>query len=134
MLREGVSMGVSRRDFLGAAALTAAAASAANTTNSKGMPTRMLGETGARVSILAFGCGSRFLAYKDEDDALAALNHALDQGITYVDTAYGYGDGLSEERIGKVMKTRRKEVWLATKVEPRNGDEAMRIVEGSFKR
>src|SRR5579884_2899497 len=124
-------MSVSRREFLGAAALTAAAAAAPGTS---GMPTRILGKTGARVSILAFGGGSRFLAYKDEDDALAALNHALDLGISYVDTAYSYGDGLSEERIGKVMKTRRKEVWLATKVEPRNGDEAMRIVEGSFKR
>ena len=64
-----------------------------------GMPTRILGRTGARVSILAFGCGSRFLAYKDPDKACEALNRALDQGITYVDTAYGYGDGV-ERRMG----------------------------------
>ncbi|HZU24433.1 MAG TPA: aldo/keto reductase [Bryobacteraceae bacterium] len=127
-------MSVSRREFLGAAAVAAAATAAPNTTNSKGMPTRILGKTGARVSILAFGSGSRFLMYKEEDEALAALNHALDLGISYVDTAYAYGDGLSEERVGKVMKTRRKEVWLATKVPDRNGDEAMRRIEGSLKR
>lgn len=122
-------MSVSRRGFLGAAAATTLLARGTNT-----MPTRVLGRTGARVSILAFGSGSRFLMYKEEDKALAALNHALDLGITYVDTAYGYGNGLSEERVGKIMKTRRKEVWLATKVQARNGDEAMRIIEGSLKR
>ncbi len=124
-------MSISRREFLGAAALTSAIAAAPSST---GMPTRILGRTEARVSILAFGCGSRFLAYKEEDEALAALNHALDLGITYVDTAYAYGDGLSEERVGKVMKTRRSQVWLATKVPDRNGDEAMRRIEGSLKR
>ena len=122
-------MSVSRRQFIGTAALGAIAAKGATA-----MPTRPLGRTGARVSILAFGCGSRFLMYKEEDRALAALNHALDLGITYVDTAYAYGDGLSEERVGKVMATRRKEVWLATKVPDRKGDEAMRRIEGSLKR
>jgi aryl-alcohol dehydrogenase-like predicted oxidoreductase len=124
-------MSVSRREFLGAAAMTAVAAASPTTT---GMPTRILGRTEARVSILAFGGGSRFLAYKEEDEALAALNHALDLGITYVDTATDYGDGLSEERIGKVLKSRRKGVWLATKVNERNGDAAMRAVEASLKR
>ncbi len=95
---------------------------------------RVLGRTGARVSILAFGCGSRFLAYGDEEKAHAALNKALDLGITYFDTAYGYGDGKSETWVGGVMKTRRKEVWLATKVIPRKAEEAKRIIEGSLKR
>jgi predicted aldo/keto reductase-like oxidoreductase len=72
--------------------------------------------------------------YKEEDKALEALNHALDLGITYVDTAFSYGNGRSEERVGKVMKTRRKGVWLATKIQDRNGDAAMRIFEGSLKR
>ena len=65
------------------------------------LPTRTLGRTNAKVSILAFGCGSRFLMYQDEDKALAALNHAIDLGITYLDTAYAYGDGKSESRVGK---------------------------------
>lgn len=98
------------------------------------LPTRTLGRTGAKVSILAFGCGSRFLMYENEDEALAVLNHAIDSGITYVDTAYSYGDGKSETRVGKVMATRRKDVWLATKIPDRTRDEFMRRLEGSLKR
>src|SRR5215469_16489012 len=80
------------------------------------LPSRTLGRTGVKVSILAFGCGSRFLMYKSEDAAIAVLNRAIDLGITYLDTAYAYGDGKSESRVGKVMASRRKEVWLATKI------------------
>jgi aryl-alcohol dehydrogenase-like predicted oxidoreductase len=98
------------------------------------LPTRVLGRTGARVSILAMGGGSRFLMYKEEEKALEALNKAFDLGITYMDTAYGYGNGVSEERVGKVMKTRRNGIFLATKINKRKGDEAMQIIEGSLKR
>jgi predicted aldo/keto reductase-like oxidoreductase len=98
------------------------------------LPSRTLGRTGAKVSILAFGCGSRFLAYKDEDKASQALNHAIDLGITYLDTAYAYGDGESETRVGKVMAARRKDVWLATKIPDRTRDEFMRRLEASLKR
>jgi predicted aldo/keto reductase-like oxidoreductase len=72
--------------------------------------------------------------YEQEDKALAALNHAIDLGITYVDTAYAYGDGKSESRVGQVMVTRRKEVWLATKIPDRTRDEFLRRLEGSLKR
>ncbi|HTZ47475.1 MAG TPA: aldo/keto reductase [Verrucomicrobiae bacterium] len=102
--------------------------------NPNALPTRTLGRTGAQVSILAFGCGSRFLMYEDESEALAVLNHAIDQGITYLDTAYAYGDGKSETRVGKVMATRRKEVWLATKIPDRTRDAFMRRLEGSLTR
>lgn len=98
------------------------------------LPSRTLGRTGAKVSILAFGCGSRFLMYEQEDTALAVLNHAIDQGITYLDTAYSYGDGKSETRVGRVMATRRKEVWLATKIPDRSRDAFLRRLEGSLKR
>jgi predicted aldo/keto reductase-like oxidoreductase len=106
----------------------------ARAANPNTLPTRTLGHTGARVSILAFGCGSRFLMYEDEAEALAVLNHAIDQGITYLDTAYAYGDGKSETRVGKVMATRRKDVWLATKIPDRTRDDFMRRFEGSLKR
>jgi uncharacterized protein len=102
--------------------------------NPNALPTRTLGRTGANVSILAFGCGSRFLMYQDEAEALAILNHAIDQGITYLDTAYAYGDGKSETRVGKVMATRRKDVWLATKIPDRNRDDFMRRLEASLQR
>lgn len=123
-------MSISRRKFIEAAAIATVAAQAGESA----IPRRTFGKTGARVSILAFGGGSRFLAYKEEEQALAALNHALDLGINYIDTAASYGDGVSEQRVGKVLKTRgRNGLWLATKVEPRNGDEAMRIIERSLK-
>ena len=98
------------------------------------LPTRTLGRTGAKVSILAFGCGSRFLMYKEEENASAILNRAIDLGITYLDTAYSYGDGESETRVGRVMASRRKEVWLATKIPDRTRDEFLRRLEASLKR
>jgi|SRR5450432_1851708 uncharacterized protein len=98
------------------------------------LPSRTLGRTGATVSILAFGCGSRFLMYEEEDKALSVLNRAIDQGITYLDTAYSYGDGKSESRVGKVMATRHKEVWLATKIPDRTRDAFLRRLESSLKR
>lgn len=98
------------------------------------LPSRVLGRTGAKVSILAFGCGSRFLMYKDEQTALGILNRAIDLGITYLDTAYAYGDGESETRVGKVMASRRKEVWLATKIPDRTRDGFLKRLEASLKR
>lgn len=126
-------MSTSRRVFLKSAAFTAAVPAFGADGSEAQLPKRTLGRTGAKVSILAFGCGSRFLMY-NEEQGIAALNHALDLGITYVDTAYAYGDGESETRVGKVMKTRRDQVWLATKVPDRKGDDAMRRIEGSLKR
>lgn len=125
-------MSITRRQFIGttAAAGLAAGAPSANTP----IPTRVLGKTGARVSILAFGTGSRFLSYKEEEPALEALTKALDAGITYVDTADEYGKlHLAEQRVGKVLKGRRDSVFLATKVSPRDGAEAARSFEASLK-
>lgn len=127
-------MSISRREFLETAAAGAAAANAfAEVDKKTGMPMRVLGRTGAKVSILAFGSGSRFLMYKDEEEAGAALNRALDLGITYVDTAASYGNGKSEERIGKYLGGRRKNIWLVTKVNERKADAAMRQIERSLK-
>src|SRR5438445_3010248 len=131
---------LSRRDFLGKSglALGAVAALPALPVAAAGpnLPHRMLGRTGVSVPILAFGCGSRFLMYEPEEAGLAALNRAIDMGITYLDTAIDYGDGKSETRVGMVMKTRRKEVFLATKIpeRARTRDAALREVEASLKR
>jgi hypothetical protein len=118
---------VSRREFLATAAASTLVADS-------GMPTRVLGKTGARVSILAFGSGSRFLSYKEDEQAMAALRMALDLGITYIDTADDYGrDHLSERRIGKTIQGRRNALFLATKVSVREGDAAQREMERSLK-
>ncbi len=87
-----------------------------------------------QVSSLGFGSGSRFLMYQEEDKALEALTKAIDLGITYIDTAHAYGDGKSEERIGRIMPDRRKQVILATKLPGRKADDARRQLETSLKR
>jgi uncharacterized protein len=137
-----MSKEISRRQFLENVGLGAAAGSSllllkdvAGALPASGqIPTRTLGRTGEKVSILAFGCGSRFLMYKEEDAATEILNRAIDMGISYLDTAYAYGDGASETRVGKVMASRRKDVWLATKIPDRTRDDFMRRLEASLKR
>lgn len=127
-------MGISRREFLEVSALGSIAATSLSAAGKSEIPTRVLGKTGARVSILAMGGGSRFLMYKEEDEALAAAQRALDLGITYIDSSDDYGKNhLSEQRIGKALKGRRKGVFVATKLSNRNGDEAARTVEASLK-
>ena len=124
-------MSLSRRQFLES---TAIGGLATNALAAKGkLPKRTLGKTGAEVSMLAFGCGSRLMSYPD-DKAVEALNKGIDQGITYIDTAQAYGDGHSEEVVGRVMKTRRKEVWLATKVQERDPEKAKRLIEESLRK
>ncbi|MEW5978388.1 MAG: aldo/keto reductase [Acidobacteriota bacterium] len=86
------------------------------------------------VSQLAFGGGSRYLMYKSEDQALEVLNWAIDNGINYLDTAHVYGDGESERRYGLVMKHRRREVFLVSKLPARESDSFLRQFELSLKR
>src|SRR4030088_2027425 len=118
-------MSISRRNFLSTTAIGALAAGSLHVGNT--LPTRVLGKTGARVSMLARGPGSRFLLYPDEDKAIEAVHKALDLGITYLDSADDYGrNHLSEQRVGKRIKGRRDSIFLATKVSRRDGDEAAR--------
>src|SRR5689334_14016701 len=129
-------MSVTRRRFLeGVAAASAAWPGVARLDGeTNALPTRTLGKTGVRVSILAMGGGSRYLMYKDEDAALEAATKALDAGITYIDSADDYGrDHLSERRLGKVLKGRRSGIFVATKLTNRNGAESRRIVEESLR-
>ena len=136
---------VSRREFFerttaGIAAVTAAGslrlegllADAKELT--KSIPRRVLGKTGVKVSQLAFGGGSRFMMYKTDDEAVEVLNWVIDNGINYLDTAHVYGDGESERRYGLVMKERRPEVFLVTKLPGRERDEFLHQFELSLKR
>jgi predicted aldo/keto reductase-like oxidoreductase len=127
-------MGISRREFLESAAIGAVAAPLVY--SATGMPMRTLGRTGAQVSILAFGGGSRFVSY-GEAKGIEVLNKALDQGITYIDTAESYGNGASQTTIGKTLKGRggKKGLWLASKIgAPRTYDNFMRLLDASLKR
>lgn len=90
-------------------------------------PRRTLGRQGLTVSAIGLGCMgmSDFYGPSDEADNLAVLNHALDIGVNFLDTADMYGVGRNEELLAKVLRTRRDEVVLATKfgnVRAPNGD------------
>lgn len=137
---------ITRRTFVKSTLATAAVISVApvagnglasfNPYNSKGLPTRVLGNTGVRVPLLGFGCGSRWMNIEDDEKALRILEHALNNGLYYWDTAAQYGNNRisSEERIGKVLSARRNEVFLTTKVRDRKADAAKASIEKSLKR
>jgi predicted aldo/keto reductase-like oxidoreductase len=138
---------IQRRDFLKTCLTTAAALGTlsfkkrfmdktAKHYDAKGLPTVVYGKTRATVPRMAIGCGSRFCNVKDPEKSVELLNFALDNGFYYWDTAHDYvfNDVVSEERLGLVLKHRRKEVFLATKVGERTYDGAMRHIEESLER
>jgi aryl-alcohol dehydrogenase-like predicted oxidoreductase len=99
------------------------------------MPTRNLGRTGYRVGLFSLGGQATIEKPGTEEQSVAIVNRALDLGVNYIDTAAAYGgpDQWSQKYIGKVMKTRRNEVFLASKTHLRTYDESMRLLEGSLK-
>ncbi|WP_294189309.1 aldo/keto reductase [uncultured Sphingomonas sp.] len=92
------------------------------------MQKRKLGSQGLEVSALGLGCMgmSDFYAGRDETESVATINHALDRGVTFLDTADMYGVGANEELVGRVVRDRREWVVVATKF----GN--VRGVDGSF--
>lgn len=78
--------------------------------------------TDLRVSVIAMGswalAGDMAWGEQSERDSLAAARAAIDAGITFFDTAPGYGDGLSEQRLGRGLEGLRQQVVIATKVGP----------------
>ena len=81
------------------------------------MQRRPLGRTGLEVSILGFGgapLGDEYGGITEAEGA-AAVHHALDHGVNFIDVAPYYGRTLAEERLGRALEGRRDEVVLATK-------------------
>ncbi len=81
------------------------------------MQTRELGKSGLRVSAIGLGCMgmSEFYGPGDEAQSLATLQHALDSGVFFWDTADIYGPGTNEELVGRALRGARDRVILATK-------------------
>jgi len=99
------------------------------------IPTRPFGRTGERVSLL--GLGGWHVGLPKTDRAAVRLIHAaIDAGITFLDNAWDYNDGLSETRMGQAIADRRDRVFLMTKVctHGRDGKVAMRQLEDSLRR
>ena len=100
---------------------------------SPAFPRRRLGN-GLTVSAIGLGCMgmSDFYGPSDEAANLAVLNHALDRGIDFLDTADMYGVGRNEQLLAKVLKTRRDDAVLATKFgNVRAPDGRMLRIDGS---
>jgi aryl-alcohol dehydrogenase-like predicted oxidoreductase len=87
------------------------------------MHTRQLSNLGPHVSEIGFGAWAIGGGWGNQDDAQskAALNAAIDRGVTLIDTAQGYGDGHSERIIAEVLRDRSEDVFVATKTPPDAG-------------
>ena len=82
-----------------------------------GIAKRRLGRDGPEVSAIGLGCMgmSDFYVGGSEAESVATIHHALDRGVTFLDTADMYGWGSNEELVGRAIADRRDEVFLATK-------------------
>jgi len=81
------------------------------------MQTRTLGRNGPQVSALGLGCMgmSDFYGAHDDAESIATIHHALDRGVTLLDTADMYGPHTNEELVGRAIKGRREQAFIATK-------------------
>jgi predicted aldo/keto reductase-like oxidoreductase len=137
---------VSRRSFIGSGgALVGAAAigsglgglaeaapqSASPDDDLGPIPRRVLGRTGAKVSILGFGTADMGEGPQDTPTCAAVFAEAIDRGINYIDTARIYGN--AEEALGQVLKTRRDKTFLVTKCMTDTRKDAQRSFETSLR-
>ena len=78
---------------------------------------RRLGRRGPEVSAIGLGCMgmSEFYGSGSEQESIATIHHAIERGVTFLDTADMYGVGKNEELVGKAIAGRRDSVFLATK-------------------
>ena len=78
---------------------------------------RKLGAGGPEVSAIGLGCMgmSEFYGAGSDQESIATIHHAIDRGVTFLDTADMYGVGRNEELVGKAIRDRRDRVFLATK-------------------
>jgi aryl-alcohol dehydrogenase-like predicted oxidoreductase len=78
---------------------------------------RRLGRNGPEVSAIGLGCMgmSEFYGSGSDEESIATIHHALDRGVSFLDTADMYGVGKNEELVGRAIRDRRDDVFLATK-------------------
>jgi len=84
---------------------------------------RTLGRTGLQVSEVgygAWGIGAKQWIGASDDESLRALHCAIDLGLNFIDTALAYGDGHSEQIVGRTVRERKDRVYVATKIPPKN--------------
>ncbi len=136
-----MSQSTSRREFFQSVFGSALAASLAESVlaqtaaSPNGIPTRVLGRTKERVSILCLG-GWHIGAAADKNEAIRIMHAAIDEGITFFDNAWDYHNGRSEEWMGEALASggRRKKVFLMTKNCERDYAGAMKDLDESLRR
>jgi uncharacterized protein len=126
------------REAAGAVSLAALAEQVIAQTSSAsatGLPTRVLGRTGQRVSILCLG-GYHIRLVKDDSEAIRIMHAAIDEGLTFFDNAWEYHNGAAEEIMGRAlaMDGRRAKVFLMTKNCGRDYQGSMSNLEDSLRR
>lgn len=107
----------------------------ANIQSTGEIPRRPLGRTGVEVSIIGVG-GADIGKYKNEQEAIRIVQEAVDAGINFMDNAWEYNEGKSEEYMGKALIGQRDKVFLMTKVctHGRDKQTAMKQLEDSLRR
>jgi hypothetical protein len=113
---------------------TAAGVGPENPATARAMPTRNLGKSGYKVGIFSLGGQSALERAHNEGDAIPLIERALDLGVNYIDTSsiYGGPDRWSEQYIGRVMKRRRQEAFLASKTKERTRDGSLQMLAKSL--
>src|SRR5215510_1555455 len=82
------------------------------------MDYRLLGKTGLRLSVLGFGCGSvgGLMIRGEPREQVRVVTRAIAAGLNYFDTAPLYGEGQSEQNLGRVLNELKAMVYVGTKV------------------
>lgn len=119
---------------MSAAALANEVLAQTSSASATGLPTRVLGRTGERVSILCLG-GWHIGSVKDDNEAIRIMHTAIDEGLTFFDNAWDYHDGHSEEVMGKALAGgKRDKVFLMTKNCERDYAGSMKNLDDSLRR
>ncbi len=128
---------LNRRDFLKRSTIAGLAAQVVSETSfgESGLPTRVLGRTGERVSILCLG-GWHIGTIEDENEAIRLVHTAVNEGLTFFDNAWEYHNGRAEEVMGRALAQDgyRKKVFLMTKCCGRDYKSAVSNLEDSLRR
>lgn len=107
---------------------------ASGSISKQGIPYRILGYTGEKVSVVGLG-GFHIIKKNSEDESIRIVRTAIDNGINFLDNCWDYNNGLSEIRMGKALRDGyRQKAFLMTKVDGQTGTSAITQLEESLRR
>lgn len=99
------------------------------------IPTRLLGRTGVRTSVIGLGGWHLGFKYQDDELSIRIIRTAIDNGINFMDNCWDYNEGASELRMGKALRDGyRDRAFLMTKIDGRTKKEASKQLDESLRR